>query len=194
MPRFSDLDRQVTTLLKDGKDPLTSNDPRVKAYWEWKLNQGGDKRKQRPESIRSNDRDLKNVAILPFSLTLPANFFFKATISKRAKAITGAGSVYGYQTLSGSDIALQVDSRDFTPAKVYFRNAAADASVTRPASRITKQPYKSRFAATDEGYQAPFGKVGTDNYNARVTALNTTLESYELRSFKNEKYSPTFDA
>jgi hypothetical protein len=187
--RFSDLEKQVKAILANGGNPLTSSDEAVRKFWEWYTNPSSAAHRLQAGSKRATDRKLDERAIITFNEVLPTGGFAKVLISKRTAAAATGGilTALGYQTLTTEQKAVKVGK--FKPAQVYWRTGEATTSADR-VSRITNRPYKSYYAAGDQGYTASFGKTGTDSYTDRVKAIKTALgNTISLVTFTAEKYS-----
>lgn len=186
--RFSDLNEQVFNIFASGGDPAQSNIGEVKNYWVWRTNPSNADHKLKPASKRSSGRKLDSIYITPFTITLAADTYAKLSISQRTKTAAGTtiATAAGHKAISGSESGLVVGK--FQPAKVYWRNGAATTSADR-ISRITKETYKSYYTETDEGFSAPFGKVGTGTYQERQAAIRTAIGAgVNLITFSPEIY------
>ena len=100
---------------------------------------------------------------------------------------TNIKAACAYKALSDGQQSLRL--RGYNPAYVYWRTGAATDSISR-TSRITKRPYKSYYAATDEGYLAPFGKdAAADTEGSRQRVIRAALgNTINLITFTPEKY------
>lgn len=185
---YSDLEKRALAILANGGDPAKSQDTALAKYWAWKINPSSNAHNLPAESTRTAGRKKTEVALLPFGVTLGANVFAKAQITKRTDDNNSSiQSECGYQTLSIEDQALRL--RGYNPAYVYWRTGAATTSTQR-TSRITGKPYKSYYAQTDQGYLAPFGrKAAGDTEGERQKAIKGALgTSINLITFTPEKY------
>ncbi len=187
--RFSDLEKRALALLAGGVDPTTSQDEAVRNFWQWKINPSAASHNLPAASERPNGRKTDPVYLKPFALTLPANIVAEVSLSKRSNTAAGDGikTACGLIALTvGTDTALKLKA--FTPARVYWRTGEAATSATR-TSRITNQPYKSYYTATDEGYSVPFGRKGTDSLSARQDEIKAAIPAgISLITFSPEKY------
>ena len=189
---FSDLEKRVIAILAGGGNPLQSNDQEVVKYWNWKINPTAASHDLPTTSIRASGRKTDEVNILPFTASLPASQFAKATFSKRAQTGIAGGvkTALAHKTVGENDSAIWLGK--FKPAKVYYRTGAAENSVAR-TSRITGRSYKSYYTGSDEGFTAPFGKVNsTDTQLQRQVAIKAAIISADatvnLISFTPEKF------
>lgn len=187
--RFGDLEKRAMAILANGGNPATSQDQALANYWQWKINPSSNAHNLPAASRRGSGRRKDPKYITPFGLTLAPNQLAKVQVTRRTIAVaTGAIlTAVGFGNLSGSETGIKVGN--FQPAQVYWRVGAATSSASR-TSRITNQPYKSYYAGTDEGFVAPFGKVGNDSVLQRQTAIKAALgANINLISFRPEKYS-----
>ena len=187
--RFSDLEKSALALLAGGVDPTTSQDEAVRNFWAWKINPSAASHRLPAASKRPNGRKTDPVYLKPFALTLPANILAQVSLSKRSNTAAGDGikAACGLQALTvGTDTALKLKA--FTPARVYWRTGEAATSDPR-TSRITNQPYKSYYAAADEGFSVPFGRKSTDSLSARQAEIKAAIPAgTSLITFSPEKY------
>lgn len=185
--RFGDLEKQAIAILANGGNPAASTDQALAKYWAWKINPSSNDHNLPAASERPNNRKLTDIAIEPFALVLPANIFAGCTYSKRSEtAGAGVKTACGIKVLGTNDIRLNIKS--FKPARVYWRTGEAAESAAR-ISRITGRTYKSYYAATDEGFSVPFGKVGAGTVAERHAAIKAALPAtLNLITFSDEKY------
>ncbi|MGL4618342.1 MAG: hypothetical protein ACRCZS_04695 [Chroococcidiopsis sp.] len=186
--RFGDLEKRALAILANGGNPATSQDEALRNYWTWKINPSANSHNLPAASERSNGRQTSPVYIKPFSVVLAANIFAKVTISQRSNTAANATikAACELATLSGTDVGLPL--KGFVPARVYWRTGRADSSTDR-ISRITNQPYKSYYAAGDEGFSVPFGEKGTDSIAKRRADITTAINiPNALITFSPEKY------
>lgn len=186
---YSDLEKRAIAILANGGNPANSQDTAVAKYWAWKTNPSSNDHKLPETSTRTADRKKDALAILPFGITLNASIFARAQITKRTNtSMPGAvKTACAYKTAGANDQVLRLNG--FNPAYVYWRVGAATSSTPR-TSRITGRPYKSYFAAGDQGYLAPFGRnnssdVEGERQKAIKTAFGTTSN---LITFTPENY------
>lgn len=191
---FSDLEKRAIALVAVMPDYNQWPDEELRNYWKWKIRADKSSHNLPPASERPNGRKLDKVAIEPFAGMPVDNLFAKVSISKRSNTAAGAPlkTALGFKTLTdgsaNTPVQKSITLGKFKPARVYWRTGAAESSITRPPSRITGRVYKSYYSATDEGYTAPFGKVGTDTLVARQKAIITALENINLITFSPEIY------
>lgn len=187
--RFGDLEKRAVAILANGGNPANSQDQELANYWQWKINPSSNAHNLPEASTRTQGRRKDPKYITPFGVALAANQLAKVEVTRRTlTVVTGAIlTAVGFGNLSGTETGIKVGS--FKPAQVYWRGGAAT-SPTQRTSRITNQPYKSYYAAGDEGFVAPFGKVGNDSVIQRQTAIKTALgANINLISFRPEKYN-----
>lgn len=185
---YSDLEKRALAVLAGGGNPATSQDEELRNYWQWRVNPRDSSHNLPEASTRTAGRKLDTVAIEPFSITLITNLFAAVTISQRTNnaAVAAVKTACGFRALAAEQKSLPI--KRFTPARVYWRTGEAATSANR-TSRITKRNYKSYYAAGDEGYSAPFGKVGTDSVDQRQVAIAAALGNTIQRiTFSPEKY------
>lgn len=188
---FSDLEKRAFTILSNGGDPAQSLDRELASYWRWRLDPSAASHDLPQESIRTNDRKLRDVAIRPFDLDLGNDVFVRTTISERSYAAIGDGTK---ATLNIQDIAATTTAyrlARYTPPKVYWRTGGGDRPLPR-TSRITGRKYTTYFQRSDPGYTAPFGKAaGAERVSARQALIRAALQPAEgtldLISFSPEK-------
>ncbi len=188
--RFGDLEKQAIAILANGGNPATSSDKALANYWQWKINPSSTAHKLPPTSERPNGRKKLPVFLEPFAIDLPAGIIAKVTISTRSNtAATPAIKSACGLTPEGSATGLGL--KGYTPARVYWRTGEAATSTPR-ISRITTVPYKSFYAATDEGFSVPFGRSGTQSLAQRQSAIRTAIaptgSAINLITFAPEKY------
>lgn len=187
--RFGDLEKQAIAILANGGNPALSQDKRLANYWAWKTNPSSEAHNLPSGSERPKGRKTNPVYLKPFALTLPANILAKVTISQRSDTAVGSPvkTACGLEALNvGTDTALAL--KGFTPARVYYRTGAATDSDNR-ISRITKEPYKSLYAAGDEGFSVPFGRKSTASLAERQAEIKKALPGNpQLVTFSPEKY------
>lgn len=191
--RFGDLEKQALAILANGGNPALSQDEALAKYWAWKVNPSAASHNLPSTSERPNGRQTTPVYIKPFSVGLAATIFAKVTISKRSDTAAGAAikTECGLATLGENDIGLAL--KGFVPARVYWRSGRAATSSDR-ISRITNQPYKSYYAAADEGFSVPYGAKGSDSIAKRQTDIKVPIKALAnvgvdaLITFSPEKY------
>lgn len=187
--RFGDLEKQAIAILANGGNPATSQDDALRNYWAWKINPSSSAHRLPPASKRTTGRKTREIFIKPFGVDLPAAIFARVTISERSNtvatpSIKGACAVT--MTIGPTDTGMPI--KGFVPARVYWRTGEAVTSGDR-ISRITNQPYKSFYAAGDEGYSVPFGQSGSDSLAKRQKDIETALNlPNALVTFSPEKY------
>lgn len=172
---YSDLEKQVLAILTSGGNPANSENKDVANYWAWKINPASSAHDLDGDSIRGTNRQLDVIVLIPFTTLPVASLKAKETISGRALlAATSKGlDKFGIAALAADSGAVFLGK--FKPAKVYWRTGASAEAKPR-TSRITRRKYKTRYAATDEGYSVPIGKgTGGTNFLARSTALTADL-------------------
>lgn len=191
---YSDLEKRAFALLAGGGNPANTQDEELRNYWTWKLNPRDNSHDLPTASQRSTNRKLNSVAIEPFAGMPFPDLFAKVSISKRSDTATSGAirTAVGFVSLTdgtnNTKLQKSITLGRFIPARVYWRTGEAASPVAR-TSRITKRPYKSYYSAGDEGYSAPFGKVGTDTLVQRQTAIKTALgTAINLVTFSPEKY------
>ncbi len=188
--RFGDLEARALALLAAGVDPSTSQDEALRNFWAWKINPSAPSHNLPSASERPQGRKFVSGYLEPFAVELPANILAKVSISVRSNTAPNAAAVKTacevVTALSGTDVALGL--KGYTPARVYWRQGAATTSSPR-TSRITNQPYKSYYAAADEGFSIPFGKKDTDPLTKRQKDIKAALPAtISLVTFSPEKY------
>lgn len=191
--RFGDLEKRALAILANGGNPATSQDEALRNYWAWKINPSAPSHNLPSTSERPQGRQTTPVYIKPFSVGLAANIFVKVTVSKRSDTAAGDAvkTACGLVTLGDSDTGLPL--KGFVPARVYWRSGRAATSTDR-TSRITNQPYKSYYTATDEGFSVPYGAKGTDSIAKRQTDIKVPVKALTdvgpdaLITFSPEKY------
>lgn len=174
---YSDLEKQCVAILANGGNPASSSDEAVAKYWAWKINPSSSAHQftgDRATSKRSTGRKLDTKYIQPFDGIVATATLIEVSISQRAMTDISetVRNTFGFQTPSGTN--QKVPLKRFKPAKVYYRTGAAETSAER-TSRITGRKYKSYYSASDNGYSAPFGLVGSDTELQRRTAIKTAL-------------------
>ncbi len=191
--RFGDLEKRALAILANGGNPATSQDEALRNYWAWKINPSAASHNLPSTSERPKGRQTTPVYIKPFSVGLSATIFAKVTISKRSDTAAGAAlkTECGIVPLGENDTGLAL--KGFVPARVYWRTGRAESSTDR-ISRITNQPYKSYYAAVDEGFSAPYGAKGADSIAKRRTDIKVPVKALAgvgpdaLITFSPEKY------
>ncbi len=185
---YSDLEKRALAILANGGNPAQSQDTAVANYWQWKINPSSAAHDLPAQSTRTANRKKDEVALNPFGAALATGIFAKAQITKRTNTALpeGVKTVCAYQTVSTGQQALRL--RSYKPAYVYWRRGEATAPVAR-TSRVTKRPYKTYYAATDEGYLAPFGQnAAGDTEGGRQKIIKTAFTNINLITFTPEKY------
>lgn len=159
--RFSDLNRQAIGLLKEGKDPLQSNDDALKKFWQWRLYTDPTKHTRSTASNRQTNGTTR-VIVFPFSVN-GTNPYHYATVSNRAynnNALPGRAKL-NWQTGVAADARISND-RNYTPARANIREVSSNIiSVPGTSNKITGRPYKTRSGSAQQGWSVPFGKTGT---------------------------------
>jgi hypothetical protein len=173
---YSDLEKRAIAILANGGNPASSQDTALARYWQWRINPSSNDHKLPAASKRPNNRKKDEVALLPFAMNPVTGIFAQGMISKRAKTALGSNAtVCGHQTTTTSDKVIYMGK--YKPAYVYWRTGDAATSADR-TSRITGRSYKSYYAAADEGYMVPFGRLNntsTEGEAARQKAIKTAL-------------------
>lgn len=187
---YSDLEKRAIAILANGGNPATSQDKALANYWQWKINPSSNAHNLPQQSTRTTGRKKDEVALIPFGVDLNTTTFAKALITKRTNTALppGVKTACAYQTRGLNDQVLRL--RGYNPAYVYWRTGEAATSAPR-ISRITTTPYKSYYAAIDEGYLAPFGRnTATDSENDRQRAIRAAFGTTppNLITFTPEKY------
>lgn len=187
--RFGDLEKRAIAILANGGNPASSQDQALANYWQWKINPSSNAHNLPETSTRTSGRRKDPKYITPFGVVLAANQLAKVQVTRRTLAVvTGTLlTAVGLGNLTGTETGIKIGS--FQPAQVYWRIGAATSSAQR-TSRITNEQYKSYYVGSDEGYVAPFGKVGNDSLLQRQTTIKTALgANINLISFRPEKYN-----
>lgn len=187
--RFGDLEKQALAILANGGNPATSQNKALASYWTWRINPSDSSHNLPTASERPNGRKTNPTYLQPFGVVLPSNVFAKVTISQRsftAASATVLAACNLHTLVPASETGVKLKS--FTPARVYWRTGEATTSAPR-ISRITKETYKSFYAATDEGYSVPFGRKGTDSLLTRQNEIKAVIGTgINLITFSPEKY------
>jgi len=186
--RFGDLEKRALAILANGGNPATSQDEALRNFWQWKINPSANSHNLPAASERPNGRQTSPVYIKPFSVALAGTIYAKVTISQRSNtaATQPIKDACGLTVITTNDVGLGL--KGFTPARVYWRTGRADSSSDR-TSRITNQPYKSYYAAGDEGFSVPFGLRSTDNLAKRQNDIKAAINlPNALITFSPEKY------
>lgn len=188
--RFSDLEKRALAILANGGNPATSQDEALRNYWNWKINPSSAAHNLPAASERPNGRKKIPVYLEPFAIDLPTGVIAKVTISQRSNTATTqpVRDACGLVLLNAN---AGLGLKGFTPARVYWRTGESATSALR-ISRITNQPYKSFYTATDEGFSVPFGRSGTQSLAQRQAAIKTAIapagSPINLITFSPEKY------
>lgn len=187
--RFGDLEKRALAILANGGNPATSQDEALRNYWAWKINPSANSHNLPTASERPNGRKTVAAYLEPFAVDLPTDLLAKVSISTRSNTAANAAQVKTASevitALTGATVALAL--KGFTPARVYWRTGEATSSSPR-TSRITNQPYKSYYAATDEGFSIPFGRKSTDPLSKRQKDIKAALPAGTRVTFSPEKY------
>jgi hypothetical protein len=186
--RFGDLERRALAVLAGGGNPANSADEELKKYWQWRINPSDSSHNLPAASERPTGRKKTPVYLKPFGKDIPDTILFGASISQRSNTARTAqnltNAVLGYEALGTKT---DVSALRFRPARVYYRTGDAANSIAR-TSRITGRVYKSYYSAGDEGYSAPFGKVGTATQGERQSAIKTAIgANINLITFTSER-------
>lgn len=186
---YSDLEKRAIAILASGGNPAQSQDSAVARYWQWYINPASANHKLPTASKRTTNRKKDPVYVRIFSKDFAVTTFAHVQITKRTNTAMPAGvkTACNYHTLGSGDEGIGL--KGFKPAYVYWRNGAAATSSDR-ISRVTGRPYKSYYAAGDEGFQAPFGKYGTDTEGDRQRTIKAAFGATppNLITFTPEKY------
>jgi hypothetical protein len=191
MPKpFSDLERQAIAILANGGNPANSSDTALARYWQWKINPSAASHNLPADSTRTANRKKDPIYLVPFGVDLPAATFAKVQITRRTNTALppAVKTAVAHRTTTATDFTPRL--KNFAPAYVYWRTGAATDSTPR-TSRITGRPYKSYFAAADEGYLAPFGRTAATDSEAdrqRAIAAAFPAPAPGILTFLPEKY------
>ncbi len=187
--RFGDLEKQALAILASGGNPATSQDTALANYWQWRVNPSANSHNLPAASERPRGRETSKIYLKPFALDLPANILATVTISERSNVAAGATikEACGLEELVvGTTTGLAI--KKFVPARVYWRTNRAEESSPR-TSRITNRPYKSYYAAANEGFSVPFGRKSTDSLLKRQNDIKAAIALPKaLITFSPEKY------
>lgn len=186
--RFGDLERRALAVLAGGGNPANSVDEELKKYWTWRINPSDSSHNLPAASERPTGRKKTPVYLTPFGKDVPDTILFAASISQRSNTARTSqdltNAVLGYEALGTKT---DVSSPGFRPARVYYRTGDAANSISR-TSRITGRIYKTYYTAADQGYSAPFGKVGTNTQGERQSAIRTAIGAdINLITFSSER-------
>ncbi len=194
--RFGDLEKQALAILANGGNPATSQNTALANYWQWRINPSAPSHNLPELSERPNGRQTMPVYLKPFSVNLAAAIFAKVTISERSDTAAGT-TVKAACELSTDPLTpttnIGLAIKGFKPARVYWRTGRADSSTDR-TSRITREDYKSYYAAGDQGFSVPFGAKSGDSLATRQNDIKEAVKALSgvgpkaLITFSPEKY------
>ena len=185
---FSDLERRAIALVAVQPNYTTWPDEELRKFWAWKIYADRASHNLPAASERPTGRKKTKVYLTPFGQNIPTTVVFGCTISERSNTARTTQSLtdaaLGYEPIAAK---MDLTTKRFKPARVYYRTGDAADSIGR-VSRITGRTYKTYYSGSDQGYSAPFGKVGTDTEGARQTALKTAIGTdIKLITFTSER-------